>query len=247
MPIIRPVIDLRLGAIALRQIASEYSTTFPLTENPLSQGSIWTHGGDVGLDWQNVQCAGGSPGSAYGTGVSDISPSVLFNDNIATLQSSGLSTSAFWLEMLVRDDAGYTPAAAHEIELLMMTISAHSAIGYEMDFTLTLTPARWNGAAGDFTTGFETTISGSTFTPADGDRVRAEYDSTSGSPVFTLYSGTGAIGGGLTGLTQRWKFTDTTAGKIVSAYPGMGHFYRPGVSPADFPKRSIKGFGCGNL
>jgi hypothetical protein len=36
-------------------INGSYSTTFPLTENPISEGGSWTNGGATGLDWANVQ------------------------------------------------------------------------------------------------------------------------------------------------------------------------------------------------
>src|SRR5690349_19703043 len=31
-----------------------YTTTFPLTENPISEGGRWNSGGAVGLDWHDV-------------------------------------------------------------------------------------------------------------------------------------------------------------------------------------------------
>ena len=36
-------------------INGSYSTTFPLTENPISEGGSWTNGGATGLGWANVQ------------------------------------------------------------------------------------------------------------------------------------------------------------------------------------------------
>jgi hypothetical protein len=223
--------------------ASTFSTTFPSTENPMSQGGIWTQGGTVGLDWQNVQTIGGTPGHAIGTGVS-----FAYDDCIATLQNSGFSHTKHWVEIIARVDSGYVSASSHEFEILgLFTIGAHSAAGYELDFVPGLILARWNGAQGDFTSDCFTTISGSYGTPGDGERVRAEFDSSSGSPIITIYSGTGAVGSGLTGLTQQFKVTDTTAGKIVTGNPGQGHFYRPEVDPTDFVRRSIRGFAAGDL
>src|SRR5215813_11451279 len=46
-------------------INGSYSTTFPLTENPISEGGSWTNGGATGLDWANVQT---TPGLSFGTG-----------------------------------------------------------------------------------------------------------------------------------------------------------------------------------
>src|SRR5262245_4434564 len=42
-----------------------YSTTFPLTEDPISEGGSWTNGGATGLGWANVQT---TPGLSIGTG-----------------------------------------------------------------------------------------------------------------------------------------------------------------------------------
>ena len=32
-----------------------YTTNFPLTENPISEGGKWTNGQTVGLDWANMR------------------------------------------------------------------------------------------------------------------------------------------------------------------------------------------------
>ncbi len=52
---------LLLAAVA---VAQTYTTHFPLTENPISEGGKWINGGVVGLDWTNVQT---TPGFAFGT------------------------------------------------------------------------------------------------------------------------------------------------------------------------------------
>src|SRR5262249_6167422 len=46
-------------------INGSYSTTFPLTENSISEGGSWTNGGATGLGWANVQT---TPGLSFGTG-----------------------------------------------------------------------------------------------------------------------------------------------------------------------------------
>ena len=58
-----------------------YSTTFNLTENPISESGSWVNGGITGLDWTNVST---TPGKAIGlqTGAS-------YTDGTAVLQ--GLS------------------------------------------------------------------------------------------------------------------------------------------------------------
>ena len=214
---------------------TSYNTTFPATENPISQGGgIWTQGLADGLDWQDVQSTGGSPGICWGTGSSGTG---LFNDCIAT-QQGVYTTNKHYSQITVSLTGGYTPPSTHETEALVgFTISAHSAKGYEMDFGFGtgLQPVRWNGAAGDFITSVFTTLSGATFGVGDGDVVKAVYDSTSGSPVITLFLNS----------VQQWVITDTTAGKIVTGSPGLGFFARPGTG-LDMSKYCVKGFACGN-
>jgi hypothetical protein len=43
--------------------AATYTTNFPLTENPISEGGKWINGKTVGLDWSNAST---TPGLAIG-------------------------------------------------------------------------------------------------------------------------------------------------------------------------------------
>src|SRR5437879_2900763 len=45
------------------QASNSYSTNFPLTENPISEGGRWLNGGTVGLDWTNFRT---TSNKAYG-------------------------------------------------------------------------------------------------------------------------------------------------------------------------------------
>jgi hypothetical protein len=210
-----------------------FPTTWPLTENPISQGSIWTQGGTVGIDWQNTRSNGGAPGIAYGVGASSG-----FDDCIATVQGQGFSTSKHFAQITINKVGGYVPPDSHEVEALVgFTISANSAKGYELThpFGVNLTPTRFNGPLGNFDTTVFTTISGASFQVADGDIVKTIFDSTSGSPIMTVF---------LNGV-QQWQFTDTTAGKILTGFPGKGFFARAGVN-LDMTKYCNRGFDCGN-
>src|SRR6202795_2129963 len=62
-----------------------YSTSFPLTENPVSLGGIWINGGSTGLDWVNSRT---TPGLAFGTVVSGAPP---YNDSTAVLAGTWAS------------------------------------------------------------------------------------------------------------------------------------------------------------
>lgn len=226
------------GPPAADSVVSDFSTTFPSTENPLSVGGTFTHhGGRDGLDWQDMLCVGGTPGIAYGTGTT---PSGQFTDNIATIQGRFTATKHFSQITIHKPDGAYTPPDSHEVEALVgFTIGANSARGYETDvlYNGSFGPVRWNGARGDYSDTVFTTVSGATFTVAHGDVLKTVFDSSSGSPVISYYlNGSGTPG---------WVVTDTTAGKIGSGSPGIGSFAHPG-SGFDFTKHAIRGFSAGS-
>jgi hypothetical protein len=64
--------------------SNSYSTTFPLTENPISEGESWTNGGATGLGWANVQT---TPGLSFGTGPVNAG-TYLYADPIAVLKGA---------------------------------------------------------------------------------------------------------------------------------------------------------------
>src|SRR3954469_6801107 len=76
-----------------------YSTSFPLTENPISEGGAWTTGGRVGLDWQDIRT---DRGVAFGVGPSDG-----YNDCIAYL--SALRSIRHSVQATVRKRPRYRP------------------------------------------------------------------------------------------------------------------------------------------
>src|SRR5450432_4364789 len=57
-----------------------YTTNFPLTEKPISEGGVWTNGGSVGLDWTDVQT---TSGLAFATQTIHAPPP--YDDSIACL------------------------------------------------------------------------------------------------------------------------------------------------------------------
>lgn len=116
-------------------------------------------------------------------------------------------------------------------------MSPTSVVSYEMNFWVsdTLQPVRWEDPPGTFNTSVFTTVSGGwAETLAEGDVIRVEFDSTSGSPVITV-----KLNGG-----TKVVYTDTTAGKITSGSPGFAFFTRAGATRDSY---CIKGFACGNL
>jgi hypothetical protein len=216
--------------------ADTYTTTFPNTENPLSEGGIWTQGGTHGRAWQNMLSQGGSPGFAYGSGPSPDE----YNDNLALVQHR-FSPTRHFAEIVVRQDASYAPPSTHEIEVHVAgTMTSNHYQGYELLWNLgdNLQPVRLDGPVGDFRTDVLTVLWGDLWnlTVAHNDRIRVEFDSSSGKPVITVYKNG----------VKRVVLTDTTGGNILSGSPGIGAFARPGTG-LDLKRFAIKEFKAGNL
>jgi hypothetical protein len=134
-------------------LAESYETTFPLTEDPISEGGVWSNGRDDGLDWYNV-LTNGEIGYAYGevtTGEYTDPTAILKGTWSADQGAEGVvysknQTTTLWQEVELRLRSG---------------ISAHSCTGYEIFFRCTKTGGddahssyaeivRWNGPLGDW-------------------------------------------------------------------------------------------------
>lgn len=178
--------------------AFSYTTSFPLTENPISESSHWTQGKVVGLDWNNMQSTGGN---AVGTAESPIG----FDDNIAHL--SGFAPDHYVEAVFFRNGAD-DPSLECEL-LLRFSITAHVARGYECLANARGggTIVRWNGAVGDFT---ELTPTGpGPSALVNGDILRATITGT----TITLKVNTVTV---LTVTDATW----------ATGNPGMGTFFR---------------------
>lgn len=217
-----------------------YVLTFPNTENPLSDGGKWTQGEDVGVVFNNIRATGGSPGFAWGVAASSSGPPPEYDDNVAVVKGLGVSTTKHYVKFRVYKPGGYSPAGPHEIEILTgFDIAGSNNRGYEssIGYGSNIQPIRQNGPIGSYDAGPDifTTLSGATFGVAHGDDVTVLYDSTGGSPVLT-YS---------LNDTPMWVVTDTTAGKVMSGYGGIGIFARPDGT-LDLSKYGCSRFELGN-
>lgn len=136
--------------VAALAAAATYTTSFPATENPISQGGRWINGAVTGLDWANVQTtAAFAFGTQTGSGGTDDSTAVL--------------TGAWGPDQTVQatyQRTGTLPSAPiyEEVELrLRTTITANSITGYEVLFQASsvsnayIQIVRWNGPFNDFT------------------------------------------------------------------------------------------------
>ena len=204
-----------------------YSTSFPRTENPISESGNWIGGSHAGASiwkggslwragrlWGDVQTASGF---AYG-----VSEPTEFGDPTAILSGSWGPTQT--VSATVRIHETPTGHCCHEVELrLRTTISPFSITGYEAYCSVNSDNrychiARWNGPNGSYWN-FETTNSAAYL--VNGDVIKATATGTNPT-VITLYKNgeqilqatdSGAAGGGF-GAFGPW----------TSGNPGIGFY-----------------------
>lgn len=202
-----------------------YSTSFPATENPISQGGIWRTGATIGLDWHDPRTTGGFPGLVFGSQTGSTPPP--FTDSVGVL--TGTWSANQKTEATVHM-ANPVDGTQEEVEFFLRgAVNAHSITGYEMQFggnKVTSSQCytdivRWNGALNSFASlGFS---SGSQFCLHDGDVISATVTGQTPNVVLTLY-----ING-----VQVKQVTDGVSG-INSGNPGIG-FYVEHISGANCP------------
>ena len=203
-----------------------YSTVFPNTENPISEGGNWINGKATGLDWADIRS---TSGLAFGTE----SGSGGYDDSTAVLSGS-------WGPNQTNQSTVHTvnqnPNIFEEVELRLRTsISAHSITGYEINFRCTADGSqyaqivRWNGPLSDFTLldsragpglrngdVIKATIVGNVITAyINGAQVVQVTDSTysNGSPGMGFYLQNGS------GVNSDYGFTSFSATSSASASP----------------------------
>ncbi len=185
-----------------------YTTNFPLTENPISEGDNWINAGTTGLDWTNMQT---TPGFAFAT-QTGTNPA-LFDDSIAILSGNwGNNQSAQGTVQIVAPIMVRPGPCYQESEIfLRASISPHSVTGYEINVGNWNTAnsyihvVRWNGPFGNFTTILSAT--GSQYGVKTGDVFSAQMIGN----VITVF-----ING-----VQKGQVTDST---YAGGSPGMGMY-----------------------
>jgi hypothetical protein len=196
-----------------------YTTNFPLTENPISEGGNWINGRTLGLDWTNMRT---TPGFAFAT-QSGTNPA-LYDDSVALLTGSwGADQSA---QGTIQIGTTATGPCYQESELFLRgSMSPHSIRGYELtvgsrnDDNSYVLIVRWNGGFGNFT--ILKKLTGATYGVKTGDVWKA---TVVGSTITVYING-----------VQKTQVTDST---FASGNPGMGMYLE---SP------STCGSGAGNF
>ena len=151
--ITRLLIGILFCASVLAQ-STQYMTTFPKQENPLSEGGEWIDGRVTGLDWGSVQTLPNGTGfHATGTNLNHTT-NPNYDDSTAVLAGSWSSDQS---ASAVVYNLGTSNVCCEEVELrLRTTITAHSITGYEFNFSVVNGNAyaqivRWNGPLNNFT------------------------------------------------------------------------------------------------
>ena len=196
-----------------------YTTTFPLTENPMVQGGVWTDGASVGLDWCDLRT---TPNKEFGTQTGNTNPP--FNDSVAHLKGTwGNDQEA---RATVFNNLGAGASVSNEVELLLrFDITAHTARGYEIEFSVNPTRiyfdiVRWNGPLADATN------SNKGYTPLLHVTNPTMPQLNTGDVVYAKIVGntiSGYVNGTLIGSVTD---TGTDHAPWTSGRPGIGHYLK---------------------
>lgn len=187
-----------------------YTTNFPLTENPISEGGNWVNGGpdSVGLAWSDVFVG---PNGAHGEEVSGTATShssgLAFADATAVLQNLAWASNQTVTATVFA--SGITQTCGQEVELwLNGTIGPNSLTGYEITFSVNGGSAlivRSNGPQGNFTILAQVAV-----TASNGDVIQA----TRNGGLITVFKNGVAVPG--------LSVTDST---FPAGSPGIGINY----------------------
>jgi hypothetical protein len=209
-----------------------YITSFPLNENPISEGGNWVNGGSCGspalcpgLDFSNVKT---HPNFAYGTQTGAVPPP--YTDSTALLTGRWGNDQS--VQVVVGwDGASSTKNDYDEVELrLRSTLAAHWNSGYLINCRIGTPSAdsyiqmgRANGPPNDFTWPAMAECHGVSCGCPNGTVITGTVANNSlGQPVISAY-----INGRLVA-----KATDTSSGNcpdqcaIQSGAPGFGFFHQ---------------------
>jgi FG-GAP-like repeat len=183
---------------------NNYSTNFPLPENPISENGNWINGGAVGRNWTNVRTM---PGLAFGTESGTGTGAARYDDSIAVLGGTWAPNQSASAVIQIGNGVGGN-GVFEEVELhLRTTISPGSITGYEINASVVASNpyvqvVRWNGPLGNFTV-----INARPIAVHNGDTLGA---SIAGN-MITVF---------LNGVVQ-YTVTDST---FNSGSPGIGFF-----------------------
>lgn len=207
--------------------AYPYTTTFPLTENPISESNGWVNGFQVGRAWSDVLTASGSAQASVINAGGAAAPDGPFDDSIAHRTGFPANHGA---EAILSVAGGYSPGVSHECEILLtFKITNRKASGLEASYGITASTivlVWWKGDPDDFVVIDTIEVGGF----ADNDVMRATLV---GDNVFHHKNGV------LVGTT-----TGITALALPQGNPGVGFWARNGATLASYKIKDWKAFAA---
>jgi hypothetical protein len=193
--------------------AAQYSTTFPVSENPVSEGGKWVNGQSDGLLWANCMTTNGMIWGSDNRGVAYADPTALLT---GTWGSNQIVTAT--VKIINQRASG----CCSEIELRLRSfIAANTNRGYEVLFS-TVTGndyvqiVTWHGPRGVQGVGFDyvNTTSGHG-APVNGDVVSASISNS----TIRVYKNGSLI---LTGVNTEWSNGKPGVGFYGDTAPNVG-------------------------
>jgi hypothetical protein len=207
-----------LGGSHAQDVASDsglrFSTTFLMTENPISEDGVWHHSG---YRWKQVRTiAGHAMGTQTGVGG--------YDDSYTYIVGFGPNQTVHavvWRDPAIRGNY-------REVELLLRwSDTPTEARGYECNLSWDGSYAqivRWNGAFGDFTyLANQTTFPDGVMPPRTGDIFTARM---SGSLISVFVNKNDGHGDQL--------LVSASDNTYAEGNPGMGFFIQGRLDPAQF-------------
>ena len=215
------------GPVAIKLATSSgsapYVTSFPATENPISESSNWLNGLLDGKDWTNVRTLANT--KAYGTQTG----SGGYDDSLAFLKDRSYNNTQYAKGKLFWSA---TEAFSQEAELFLqgkfVNGSPNNAYGYELLFTLPTAGTcggrivKWLGAKGSFT--YETSPFAS-WRWLNGEALKA----TLVNGIVSMYVENMLI--------AQW----TDGSPYTGGVPGMGMYVPQAATNANFGWQSFEG------
>jgi hypothetical protein len=196
--------------------SGSYSTSFPATENPISESGAWINGQTDGLVWRDVRT---TPGLAFGTQPGTGAPP--YDDSTAIVR--GPWSPDHTAQATVRI-VNASAVGQREVELrLRSTITASSATGYEVLCNVNTAPnygiqiVRWNGPLNSYTYIDNTAA----LNCVDGDVLKATI--VGDPPTISVWRNN----------QLQLQAADTNANPPTTGGPGIG-FWNEGATSSDY-------------
>jgi len=212
-----------------------FFTTFPVDESILDEGGKWLNGARDGIDWNDIEIAGGNA-IATDFGI----PAPPYDDCIACINPAYLTfnPNQYAEGTVYRRSSPTLYNSDHEIELhTRLLITPNSARGYEAYWNVAVPGVidiyivRWNGPLNGFDYLANNSIAG---TGATGNVMRMETTGTNPVNIAVKVNGVTVV-----------SFADGSPQRILTGQPGIGQ--NPYGVGSNFTDWAFSDFRADNL